>query len=345
MIVEIDKSIFNADDSVCTLKELQRLLAVIFIETERYKLKISDSSIFDSKYFQMLSIEDQDLIKLCFDASITESLETDRLIIKGGQQFYSEPKYNVQEGFVFLTAPICVWLENNYNDSFFVLALFRCLRKEIAIDEWQKKSWITFENLGGCANAVNALAGKLKEKDGKSKMFKYFILLDSDKKWSGDKISKYNNLIDFCNKNGILYHILQKRTMENYMPDEVFDEFRDKMTNSWINSYLYLSPEQKDYFNISKGFNGNIYDEAKRDLGCNGRKYVDVEVQQLYSSVSDENYKNLEQGLKISDFKTKFPEKYSTSPYVYASTLLNRTSHQTDPKELNHIIDKILELA
>ena len=344
MIVEIDKSIFNSNNTICNQRELQMLLNVINMYG-RYRLKITDPSILNSSCLEKLSIEDQQIIKESFDAFVTESMKTDALIRNDGRRYDSERIYDVQEGLVFLTAPICVWLENNYNDSFFVLALFRCLRKEIAIDEWQEKSWITFENLGGCANAVNALEGKLKEKKGKSKMFKYFILLDSDKKWSGDNISKYNNLIDFCNKNGILYHILQKRTMENYMPDEVFDEFRDKMTNSWINSYLYLSPEQKDYFNISKGFNGNIYDEAKRDLGSNGRKYMDEEVQQLYSSVSDMNYKNLEQGLKISDFKTKFPEKYDTSPFVYASTLLNRTSHQTDPNELNQIIDKILELA
>ena len=267
MIVEIDKSLFSADEAVCTLKELQRLLYVLFVEEERYKIKVSDTSILDSPYFQKLSPEDQNIIMLCFDASINESLKTDRLIRDDGEKFYSEHIYSVQEGFVFLTTPICVWVENSNNDSPFVLATFRNLRKNIPIDNWFKWNWITFDNLGGCSNAKNALEGKLKEKNEKSKMLKFFVLLDSDKKWSGDIISKYDDLIDFCDQNGFIYHILQKRSMENYMPDKVFDEFTNNNNNTWINAYLKLTPEQKDFFNIAEGFNGNI-SKDKRNLGC-----------------------------------------------------------------------------
>mgnify|MGYP000727038757 CR=1 FL=1 len=54
---------------------------------------------------------------------------------------------------------------------------------------------------------------------------------------------------------GIKVHILKKRAMENYMPDEVFDEIILELTNSkddailkrWINVYKKLDSIQKDF--------------------------------------------------------------------------------------------------
>ena len=52
----------------------------------------------------------------------------------------------------------------------------------------------------------------------------------------------------------------------------------------------------------------------------------------------------MEKGLKIENFKTKYPEKYNETAFVYKSNLLFRTNHQDDPLELEHIVGDIISL-
>lgn len=42
--------------------------------------------------------------------------------------------------------------------------------------------------------------------------------------------------------------------MENYMPDEVFVEIKNGRNGQWIDTYLRLTDQQKDHFDIGKGF-------------------------------------------------------------------------------------------
>ncbi len=344
MIVEIDKSIFVPADGGNSFKELQALLDVINMEN-RYRLKISNPSILDSPYFQELSPTDQQIVIEGLDATVNESLKTDRWVKSDGAKYSKEPIYNAKEGYVFLSSPISIWVENNLNDSPFVRTIIRCMRPDIPLDDWIYWNWLTFDNAGGCSNAQHVLEEKLKEKVGKSKMLRCFILLDSDKTWPDEVITKYDQFLEFCSQNGFVCHVLHKRAMENYMPDAVFDEFRDNSTNSWIDAYLHLTPEQKDYINIAEGFNANIHDKDLRNQGRIGRQYMDTEVQQLNSSVSDINYERLEQGLNIGNFKTVFPRKFEESPSVHARSLLARTSHQSCGNELRVIADKIIDLT
>ena len=324
--------------------ELQMLLNVINMEG-RYRLKIANPSILDSPYFQELSPIDKQIVIEGLDATVNESLKTDRLVKSDGAKYSQEPIYDAIEGYVYLSSPVSIWVENSLNDSPFVKTIIRCMRPDIPLDNWIYRNWLTFENAGGCSNAQHALEEKLIEKAGKSKMLRCFILLDSDKTWPEEVITKYDRFIEFCDQYGFVYHILHKRAMENYMPDAVFDEFRGNTTNSWINAYLYLTPEQKDYYNIAEGFIGNINDKELRKQGCSGRIHMKEEVQQFYSSVSDTNYKHLEKGLNIGNFKTQFPKKFEESPAVHLSSLTERIRHQPGENELSAIVDKILKLT
>jgi hypothetical protein len=344
MIVEIDKTVFSPVESRCSFKELQTLLNVVVLH-DRYRLKLIDPSILESPYYDSLSQLDQQIVNESFDATINESLSTDRLIRPDGGQFYTEHIYNVQEGLIYLSSPIGIWLENSNNDSPFIRSIIRHLRPDIPIDDWITNHWLTFENAGGCSNARNALEEKLKENQGKAKMLRCFILLDGDKEFPDEVIHKYDTFLAFCQQNGFTCHVLHKRAMENYMPDAVFEEFRNNQTDSWISAYLRLTPEQKDYFNIAEGFNGNIRDKNHRNQGHAGRNYISEGARQLFLSVSDTNYERLEQGLSIANFKTQFPMKYEISPSVYAASLLFRTNHQSDPNELMHIIEQIIQLS
>lgn len=343
MTVEIENALFRSCNSASSIKELQRLLDDINLDG-RHQLKLADPAILETTFYKNLSLLDQEIIAERFEISNNESIQADCLICNDGARYCSEPKYSIDEGHVYLTSPVTVWVENSQNDSLFIKALMRHFCPKIPFDEWYFRGWLVFENSGGCSNAKNAINEVLTRFKGKTKMLRCYVLLDGDKTCPTDDVKKYDSFIEFCNQNSIAYHILSKRTMENYMPDAVFEEFRSITTNSWINAYLHLSPDQKDYYSIAEGFNANINDKQLRNQGHSGRVHMKPDVQQFYSSVSDVNYEYLERGLPISNFKAQFPKKFEQSPSVFADSLIQRTNHQTNPNELYEIVNKIVKL-
>jgi len=72
------------------------------------------------------------------------------------------------------------------------------------------------------------------------KYLRCFVLVDSDKKFPNDTTKQNRvNLFQFLDSLGIPYHELEKREMENYLPDEVFETIEDN--NDFIQAYLKLN--------------------------------------------------------------------------------------------------------
>lgn len=249
--------------------------------------------------------------------------------------------YNIEESIRYFSQPLYILLENNKNDAFFVKALFNHIDTDKKLQEFEENGWIVFENAGGCKNVANFMKGFLssfidlaaRNNRETYDYLKLFILLDSDKNYMLQAIkSEYESLIDYLegiNLNEDNYHILEKRMMENYLPDEVFQELKatlalkssERQNVQWIDAYLYLSDEQKDFINIDKGL--NIQNSEN-----------------LYKSLPQSTIEILARGFKYSNFKNSFPEFFISSPFVNRATLRNRANSD----ELDRIINKIKSL-
>ena len=71
------------------------------------------------------------------------------------------------------------------------------------------------------------------------------------------------------------------------------------------------------------------------------RGFLPHEEQLFYATVSPGNFLHLEKGLKIGNFKERFPEMFGNSTFTYKANLLQRTCHQNDPQELLHIAQAV----
>ena len=170
------------------------------------------------------------------------------------------------------------------------------------------KGWLAFENAGGANNIINFITGKLNAFNGLPKAnhryLRAFVLIDSDRKYKGDNVrQEKEKLITFLDENNIPNHCLTKREMENYLPDEAFKEISDN--RDFVEAYLRLTPEQKDYFDIEKGFPNKRFDQ------------LDMKVQTLYSSLSVNDKKLFRKkdlkkinGSEKDNFKSDFPELF-----------------------------------
>lgn len=360
MKVKIDKSVFASAQDDGQQLELSFLLHIILYKG-RYELTFTGEDVQNFESFSKLAKRDRDVIEQVITNDIVTSASSYDCEVKiGGENEYKEKVFSPSESIQYLLQPTSVVLENGLNDSYFMNALFRCFDTTDALSKNLHEGWLRYENAGGCSNVQNFLKALVLHFGGKQKFLRCFVLLDGDRRYPTDPEpeKKYKKMKEQLQAWNVEYHVLEKRCMENYMPDEALRSLCDEKTAEWLDAYITLTPQQKDFFCISDGFLKDITKSdkktvkarenrlSKKDKKLRRKSYVrgclPQEVQQFYVSVSNGNFLHLEKGLDIPNFKTKFPEVFDNPIFVYQSNLIERTSHQDNPQELEHIVHKVL---
>ena len=354
MWIEISKDIFE-DSDIKGLSYIFQILSWYPKQISRYNVFIDLDEIKKTdNYVKLKGIDSNfdEFIENQFNEFIlTNSNKKNRdYIISNNKSLNS---FNIEESIRFFNQPISIILENNKNDAYFIKAIFNHIDSTKVLTEHVENGWIKFENAGGCSNVRNFIEGELKSFEDLAsrnnkhpyKYYRSLVLLDSDKEFLlQPQKQQYNNLVSFLQSIGLdnqKYHILEKRMMENYMPDEVFEELKDSYSGKqaqkslldWINVYLNLNDEQKDYLNFKNGF-PKEYDEH------GNKKPISISILNLYN-IPERDYAILDGGFKFPDFKNSFSELFYKSTRVNKSSMLNRAKS----KEFDEIIDKIYKLV
>lgn len=359
MKVRIDKSVFADANDRSKQLELSFLLHIILYK-KRYELKISDEDILYSASFGQLMQSEREYIKQVIAMDIiTSSNSFDCEVKTGGEAEYKQRVFSAEEAIMYLLQPLSVILENGLNDSHFMNVVFGLFDATGELTRFVKEGWIRYENAGGCMNVKNFLKARIQQFAGKQKFLHCFVLLDGDRRYPTDLKSdeRYKKLREQMDAWNVSYHILEKRCMENYMPEEAMKAVAGTAFREWFNAYNNLTPRQKDYLSIAEGFETDITKEDKKTvmkkeslLSTKDKKkrkksyvrgFLPHEEQLFYATVSPGNFLHLEKGLKIGNFKERFPEMFGNSTFTYKANLLQRTCHQNDPQELLHIAQAV----
>lgn len=329
MRVEIKKDIFDGKD----FKGLNYLIQITSYEG-RYEIFVDIPKIFKCDLYKRIDDEDKELLNEAFDKAITDNKNSDIIISFKKNDVY----FNIQEAIRFLIQPVSIVLENSLNDSFFIKAISQHFDSSGTIQRHIDNGWIQFENAGGCTNVENFMKGKLQSFNNLPKnnlsYLRSLVVLDSDKDYSTAPQKKtYTDLIIFLGTKSV--HILSKRAMENYMPEDVFSYLSDKRLKAWVDVYMHLNQSQKDYLNIYDGFPKKNPDGSTRTR----RNELSTGILDLFRDVSDVNFSILDGGFKLADFKTVFPQ-FFLSRHTYKHNM----THRANSNELLEIINKIKEL-
>lgn len=360
MKVRIDKSVFTDANDGNKQLELAFLLHIILYKN-RYELKIADSDVLKTASFGKLMQSDRDTIEQIIAMDIISSSNSYDCEVKtGGDAEEKQKVFSAEEAILYLLQPYSVILENGLNDAHFMNAVFRLFDSTGTLLRFKSEGWIRYENAGGCSNVKNFLQARIQQFGGKQKFLRCYVLLDGDRRYPTDTAPdvKYRTLKAQLGVWNVGYHVLEKRCMENYLPDEAMCAVAGTEHKDWADAYMTLNAEQKDFLDISEGFETDITKEEKKVVRAKERLlmtrdkhrrkksyvrgYLPQEEQDFYVTASNGNFLHLEKGLKIKNFKVKFPEKFEDSVVTYKANLLSRTSHQNDPQELSHIAQYIL---
>ncbi|MBK8564030.1 MAG: hypothetical protein IPN76_11995 [Saprospiraceae bacterium] len=359
MWIEISKDIFEQSDFK-GLNYLYQLLSW-FPKSDsndsipRYNIFIRQDQVSHTdNYKRLTQIEDK--FDELIDAAFNEFVNTSSSGKKADFFITSkriERGFNIEEAIRFFNQPVSVILENNKNDARFIRTVIYAFGRKGIIKKHLENGWIQFENAGGCSNVKNFIEGELKKYEdlagrNEREAFEYYralVILDSDKSYSTEPPKpEYLKLTIELNEVKVGFHILTKRAIENYLPDKAFENLKGKLSGinknkdliAWINTYLNLEPQQKDFLNINRG-------EITKDNKGNS-KTLPVEIQKLYQNVSPHNLGVLDAGFRLSNFKDTYTELFENNPSaVNSSTLLNRAA-STNSAEFEEILNKIYKM-
>ncbi len=340
MTVEIDYSVVNSSN--CSQRDFETLVNELTYQN-RYKVIIKDKRILISEFVNNSSSCTKEVLNNLYINSINVSDDVDS-IIKNQTVALKEKEFDVSEAIIYFRNPVEILLENCENDSYLISAIFRHFASNACFEEKLQKNWIKFSGNGGCSSIDAVINRELRSNGYKPKMLRFYVILDSDKHFKTQTVTKYDKLKPILTENNIKYHIWEKRSAENYLPTEAFETFRNKATEKWIDAYSHLTDEQKDYIDISDGYSKDSGKSAEKTVpNRNLLKIANPEEADFIKDVFDTNFNILWKGLEIKDFKSEFPKAFE-SRYVYKETLENRIKNQLNKDEFYCIVNEIEEL-
>ncbi len=336
MLVSISKDISSSNNN----DDLTKLWFTILNKHQLYLIKDEDiNALIDSCWYKALNDINRKLINESIIQSISGLKQKSKVVIITNE---SGDGYTLVEGEKYLAQPLTIILENSLHDGYFFDSLLKCFSGESKkIIQHKDERWVKY-GMGSGSSIMQVIDTELKSFSSaiftkpKYKYLHFFVLIDSDKKSKDEDLNHSKlDLIKYLEENEIQFHVLEKREIENYLPNEAFVEITDN--SDYISAYLSLTAEQKDFFDIEKGLMNKPFVK------------LDDNIQSLYSDIPDEHKKLFRKESlkningKKNNFKTYFPKIFDSSQ-VTRKSLQKRVSHQDDPNELLNILKKVNEL-
>jgi hypothetical protein len=155
---------------------------------------------------------------------------------------------------------IKIGLENSRNDLSFIKTLLP-ERSRQHIDHLISLGHLEIVGGGGIGELK-----KILELRGINESFRAlsWIMFDSDATYPNEPVKSTQDIVDVCNKLGIFYHCLARRSIENYISKEIYELTHPGPINEKAKAVYSLSPEQLSHFNMKIGFKSSS--EKKLDL-------------------------------------------------------------------------------
>ncbi len=212
----------------------------------------SADAIFETEWFQQLKPSLKQDIQTLFKkqvypepvSSLPHSIKI--AIDKSGN---APLKFTPSEAKRCLDEPLYVIVENAKSDRAFLEAMIFAFKRENVIRALQA-DWWKLSHAGG----FGEIQERVEEiRWGNKKFTRVFVLADSDKEHPQHETDTMKKIEKYCLEQKVPFHILNKRKIENYLPVDILG-LVPKSRRRTFNAFLHLSSEQRDFYEMKKGF-------------------------------------------------------------------------------------------
>lgn len=159
----------------------------------------------------------------------------------------------------FLERPLRVLLENGRNDWSFLCKIIPAKWRE----RWNQatnQGWIEPQNAGGLTEIPKILSRLVVGSD--SERLRLWVMFDSDGRAPGHCSEQARDAIKACEDWSVPYHLLERRTIENYLPKSALHDWTTRRPDHTVRSqkfetlgaYCKMTPTQRHHYNIKEGF-------------------------------------------------------------------------------------------
>lgn len=347
--IKIDKEIL-CSANIEEFRELLRLLSKKVNDQDfrfNFFIPIDPTQIETHPNFAQLSIIEKDFIKRSILKAYNSGAKNNPnyYVEEGNFLKYEFNKFTLTESIYFFNQTFMIFVENDLYDKYFLKAVFRNFDESNRIMNYIREGFVVFQFGGGIDGFVNTIKSKLEEISEirylnggfPQKYINAFVVCDSDKKYPGEVIQKNIKMIADLNVLGVSCHMLEKRSMENYLPDDIFNELANNNiihSKRWVNVYKNITSHQKDHLKYDKGFGRKKGNHKKLRT-----EHLQA-IQNLYSSISDVNYDILDDGIQLASYKSNFADLFK-SPLIHKEILLKRAGGTDDENELKLLVHKV----
>jgi hypothetical protein len=184
-----------------------------------------------------------------------------------------------QQAAEYATTPLTILMENRFTDGSFIETVLEFLAPE-EVNEQCKNApeSIRYDSPGGIGELPKLLADYAKKAREKAIPLRVVVFTDSDGEVPGELHRNAQLIKDACQVESIPCLVLSKRSIENYIPDEVLDAWllpnpNYKNHHLFLDAVKRLNPAQRDHYPMKKKY----FDISKAQPA----------VQALYQDVSD----------------------------------------------------------
>lgn len=210
------------------------------------------------------------------------------------------PHITLAEAIELTERTASLWVENSRNDRRFLLSMMPADKRDI-LKEWEKNKNFEFRNGGGLGEARKAME-ELSAADQLDPRMNW-ALFDSDAESPGHRSNAAQLMINFCNHKMIDHYCLERRAIENYLPQKALwnwanngncDRDTRQERRKKISAFKKMSDAQRYHFHLKSGWPQtpnttvqNLYaniSQADREALANG---IDQNIALLYATYAD----------------------------------------------------------
>jgi hypothetical protein len=177
----------------------------------------------------------------------------------------AERTFDLRTAYEFASQPLTILVENRLNDGKFLRHMLGPVDTDLVTAMVRARAPMVFENGGGKAEILNQLRDRIITAATRPVPERLVVLVDSDARFPGHRTSETADILAAGQALGAPIVVLQKRSIENYIPDRVLHDYARQYPDIEAAARFItgLRPDQRDHYPIKKGLKRDPADPSK----------------------------------------------------------------------------------